>query len=74
MRPMTTSPLVPANSPPFQLASDYEPRGDQGFGYDPIFFYPPLGCTSAEMDRDLKATVSHRARAFAALLERLAPR
>lgn len=30
MRPMTTSPLVPVNSPPFQLASDYEPRGDQG--------------------------------------------
>jgi XTP/dITP diphosphohydrolase len=44
-----------------------EPRGDQGFGYDPIFFYPPLGRTSAEMDRDLKATVSHRGMAFAAL-------
>jgi XTP/dITP diphosphohydrolase len=44
-----------------------EPRGDQGFGYDPIFFYPPLGLTSAEMDRDLKATVSHRGKAFAEL-------
>ena len=30
------------------------PRGDKGFGYDPIFFYPPLGMTSAELDRDLK--------------------
>ena len=51
-----------------------EPRGDQGFGYDPIFFYPPLGRTSAEMDRDLKATVSHRGRAFAALRKYLETR
>jgi XTP/dITP diphosphohydrolase len=51
-----------------------EPRGDQGFGYDPIFFYPPLGRTSAEMDRDLKATVSHRGKAFAALREYLLER
>lgn len=44
-----------------------EPRGEKGFGYDPIFFYPPLGRTTAELDRDLKATVSHRGKAFAAL-------
>lgn len=38
--------------------------GDHGFGYDPIFFYPPFGCTTAQLiDRD-KAMVSHRARAF----------
>jgi XTP/dITP diphosphohydrolase len=43
------------------------PRGDQGFGYDPIFFYPPLGRTTAELDRDLKATVSHRGLAFTEL-------
>lgn len=46
-----------------------EPRGDKGFGYDPIFFYPPLGQTTAELDRDLKATVSHRGKAFARLRE-----
>ena len=46
-----------------------EPRGDQGFGYDPIFFYPPLGRTTAELERDLKATVSHRGKAFTALRE-----
>lgn len=51
-----------------------EPRGDQGFGYDPIFFYPPLGRTTAELDRDLKATVSHRGKAFAALRAYLAER
>jgi len=44
-----------------------EPRGDNGFGYDPIFFYPPLGRTTAELDRQLKATVSHRGKAFAQL-------
>ena len=43
------------------------PRGDLGFGYDPIFFYPPLGRTTAELDRDLKATISHRGKAFAQL-------
>ena len=47
------------------------PAGDQGFGYDPIFFYPPLGRTTAELDRDLKATVSHRGKAFAQLRDYL---
>ena len=48
-----------------------EPRGAHGFGYDPIFFYPPLGKTSGELPRDLKATVSHRGKAFAALRDYL---
>ena len=51
-----------------------EPRGDQGFGYDPIFYYPPLRRTTAELDRDLKATVSHRGKAFSALRDYLAGR
>ncbi|HEY2433163.1 MAG TPA: RdgB/HAM1 family non-canonical purine NTP pyrophosphatase [Vicinamibacterales bacterium] len=41
-----------------------EPRGTDGFGYDPIFFYPPYGCTLAEVDGEKKAAVSHRGRAF----------
>jgi XTP/dITP diphosphohydrolase len=49
-----------------------EPRGEQGFGYDPIFFYPPLGRTTAELDRDVKAAVSHRGKAFTALRRHLA--
>jgi XTP/dITP diphosphohydrolase len=40
------------------------PRGTNGFGYDPIFFYPPFGCTLAELDLERKATVSHRGQAF----------
>ena len=40
------------------------PRGDHGFGYDPIFFYPPFGCTLAEVDGPAKAAVSHRGVAF----------
>jgi XTP/dITP diphosphohydrolase len=43
-----------------------EPRGNGGFGYDPIFFYPPFGCTLAEAG-DRKAAVSHRGEAFRAL-------
>ena len=41
------------------------PAGAAGFGYDPIFFYPPFGCTLAEVSREQKATVSHRGAAFA---------
>jgi XTP/dITP diphosphohydrolase len=43
-----------------------EPKGTGGFGYDPIFFYPPFGCTLAEAG-DRKAAVSHRSQAFRAL-------
>jgi XTP/dITP diphosphohydrolase len=43
------------------------PRGTGGFGYDPIFFYPPLNATLAEVTRERKATVSHRGQAFRAL-------
>lgn len=42
-----------------------EPRGSGGFGYDPIFFYPPFGCTLAEAGAR-KASVSHRGEAFRA--------
>jgi XTP/dITP diphosphohydrolase len=45
----------------------YAPAGEGGFGYDPIFFSPELGCTLAEAG-DVKASVSHRAQAVAALL------
>jgi XTP/dITP diphosphohydrolase len=41
-----------------------EPRGTAGFGYDPIFYYPPYGCTLAEVDGTRKASVSHRGMAF----------
>ena len=41
-----------------------EPRGSNGFGYDPLFFYPPLGLSFAELDRVVKNRVSHRAQAL----------
>ncbi len=40
------------------------PSGSNGFGYDPVFCYPPLGRTFAELSRDEKSTVSHRGRAL----------
>ena len=40
------------------------PAGTLGFGYDPIFLYPPFGKTTGEMTLDEKTAVSHRARAF----------
>ncbi len=40
------------------------PAGDHGFGYDPIFLYPPFGCTTSQLTDVEKASVSHRARAF----------
>jgi XTP/dITP diphosphohydrolase len=41
-----------------------EKRGSRGFGYDPLFFYPPLGKTFAELSLEEKNRVSHRARAL----------
>jgi XTP/dITP diphosphohydrolase len=41
-----------------------QPKGTHGFGYDPIFFYPPYGCTLAEVEGPRKAAVSHRGKAF----------
>lgn len=41
------------------------PRGQGGFGYDPVFLYPPLGQTFAELPPEVKNRVSHRARALA---------
>jgi XTP/dITP diphosphohydrolase len=43
-----------------------EPSGGGGFGYDPVFFYPPLSGTFGELSDEQKATVSHRGRAAAA--------
>jgi XTP/dITP diphosphohydrolase len=48
------------------------PRGRGGFGYDPVFFYPPLGRTLAELTEREKAGVSHRGRAVAAARRLLA--
>ena len=44
------------------------PRGTGGFGYDPLFFLPELDRTMAEIDLETKLSLSHRGRAFAALL------
>lgn len=43
------------------------PAGHNGFGYDPVFFYPPLEKTFAELNRDEKNRVSHRGKALAEL-------
>jgi len=40
------------------------PSGTNGFGYDPIFLYPPYGCTLAQATAEQKAAVSHRGQAF----------
>jgi XTP/dITP diphosphohydrolase len=51
-----------------------EPRGSHGFGYDPIFFYPPEGRTLGEVADEVKRAVSHRGAAFRALSSWLAGR
>ena len=48
-----------------------EPRGENGFGYDPIFYYPPMGMTTAEMPSEEKNKVSHRANALKVFYEKL---
>ena len=48
-----------------------EARGENGFGYDPIFYYPPLGKTTAELSPEEKNQVSHRANALKIFYEKL---
>ena len=47
------------------------PSGEGGFGYDPVFFYAPEGCTFADMQDEVKNRVSHRAVAMRLLVEQL---
>jgi XTP/dITP diphosphohydrolase len=49
----------------------FEARGSNGFGYDPHFWVEAENCTAAELSRAVKNTISHRARAVAALLSQL---
>ncbi|MGL1832020.1 RdgB/HAM1 family non-canonical purine NTP pyrophosphatase [Rhodocyclaceae bacterium SMB388] len=49
------------------------PRGERGFGYDPLFYVPELEQTAAELDAALKNTLSHRGAAMRHLLGRLQP-
>ena len=51
-----------------------EPRGTGGFGYDPIFYYPPFDKTLAEVSAEDKTRVSHRGKAFGQLREYLSTR
>ena len=50
---------------------NHEPAGDNGFGYDPLFFHPPSGCTTAQLSTEAKRKVSHRGQAIAALVRAL---
>jgi len=45
------------------------PRGERGFGYDPIFFYPPYGTTLADVTQDAKLAIAHRGQAFRQLAD-----
>ncbi len=49
----------------------YEIRGENGFGYDPIFYLPEYGCSSAEISPEKKNELSHRGKALRAMKERL---
>ena len=46
-------------------------RGEQGFGYDPLFWVESKNCTSAELDRDDKNAMSHRGKALQALIKQM---
>lgn len=52
----------------------YEEIGDNGFGYDPIFFLPEYGCTAAQLTEEQKNRISHRGRALEAMKAELQKR
>lgn len=70
--PEDPEPLIACGRWPGEIL--HATRGEQGFGYDPLFLDPALGMSSAELPRDTKNRVSHRARAAAALAGMLAER
>jgi len=47
------------------------PQGENGFGYDPVFFVPEKNCSSAQLDADVKNSMSHRGKALQLLSRRL---
>ena len=49
----------------------YEERGENGFGYDPIFWLPEYGCTSAELSMEEKNKISHRGKALRLIKDEL---
>lgn len=49
----------------------YEPRGENGFGYDPIFYLPDLSCSTAEIPPAEKNRISHRGKALRAMAEKI---
>lgn len=49
----------------------YEIKGENGFGYDPIFYLPERGCTTAELSCEEKNVISHRGRALVKMMEAL---
>jgi len=49
----------------------HAPQGDNGFGYDPVFFVPTHNCSSAELEPDIKNSLSHRGQALQQLIEAL---
>ncbi|MGN0250629.1 MAG: XTP/dITP diphosphatase [Oliverpabstia sp.] len=52
----------------------YEEKGENGFGYDPIFYVPEFGCTTAELTGEQKNQISHRGKALEAMKEILRKR
>lgn len=52
----------------------YEEKGDNGFGYDPIFYVPECGCTAAQLTEEEKNRISHRGKALEAMKEELRKR
>ena len=49
----------------------YEERGEGGFGYDPIFYLPEYGCSTAELSMEKKNELSHRGKALRSMKEKL---
>ena len=71
LQPLSRTGLFGQSEQPMEGRIGYEEKGENGFGYDPIFYLPEYGCSSAELSMEEKNKNQHRGKALRAIRDEL---